>query len=174
MSRHRSERSEGNAPETGSREFRTKTGVAQPHQEHPLQSARGISKGGSEMFNEATLIGRLGADPEIRHTQNGTPVALFQIATNERWKDGDGETQERTEWHRIVAWDNLANVCGEYLKKGKLVFVKGPIRTRTWEDKDGNTRRTTEIVARTMQMLDRAGEAGKEDVPPPMDEDIPF
>jgi len=127
------------------------------------------------MFNEATLIGRLGADPEVRYTQNGTPVATFQLATNERWKDREGQSQERTEWHRIVAWDNLAKICEDYLKKGKLVFLKGPIRTRTWEDKDGNTRRVTEIIARTMQMLDRAGDTtNKEEVPPPMEEDIPF
>lgn len=127
------------------------------------------------MLNKATLIGRLGADPEIRHTQSGTPVATFQIATNERWKDGNGETQERTEWHRIVAWNQLAEICEKYLNKGKLVYIEGPIRTREYEDKDGNTRRITEIVARNMQMLDRAGDGNKaEDVPPPVEEDIPF
>jgi len=125
------------------------------------------------MLNKAELIGRLGADPEIRYTQNEIPVAVFSLATNEQWKDQNGETQERTEWHRIIAWDNLAKICEEYLNKGKLVYVEGPLRTRSWEDKEGVTRRVTEIVARTIKMLDRAGQK-KDEVPPPMDEDIPF
>ncbi|RLB28261.1 MAG: single-stranded DNA-binding protein [Deltaproteobacteria bacterium] len=126
------------------------------------------------MLNKATLIGRLGADPEIRYTQNETPVAVFSLATSEQWKNDKGETQERTEWHRVIAWDNLAKICEDYLKKGKLVFIEGPLRTRTWEDKEGNTRRVTEVVARTIKMLDRVGDTAKEDVPPPMEEDIPF
>ena len=125
------------------------------------------------MLNRAELIGRLGADPEVRYTQNEAPVAVFSLATNEQWKDQNGETQERTEWHRIIAWDNLAKVCEEYLNKGKLVYVEGPLRTRSWEDNEGVTRRVTEIVARTIKMLDRAGQK-KDEVPPPMDEDIPF
>jgi len=126
------------------------------------------------MINKATLIGRLGSDPEIRHTQSGTPVATFTLATNERWKDGNGQPQERTDWHRIVAWDQLANICEQYLKKGKLVYIEGPIRVRDYQDKEGNNHRVTEIHARTMQMLDRAGDtADKQNVPPP-DEDIPF
>jgi len=127
------------------------------------------------MLNKAMLIGRLGATPEIRYTPSGTPVATFQIATNERWKAGNGETQERTEWHKIVAWNQLAEICEKYLKKGKLVYVEGPIRTREYQDKEGNTKRITEIVVRNMQMLDRAGDGNKtEDVPPPVEEDIPF
>lgn len=126
------------------------------------------------MLNKAELIGRLGADPEIRYTQNVTPVAVFSLATNEQWKDQNGETKERTEWHRIVAWDKLAKICEDYLNKGKLVYVEGPLRTRSWEDKEGVTRRVTEVVARTIKMLDRAGDSGKEDVPPPVEEDIPF
>ncbi|RLB78065.1 MAG: single-stranded DNA-binding protein [Deltaproteobacteria bacterium] len=126
------------------------------------------------MLNKAELIGRLGADPEIRYTQNETPVAVFSLATNEQWKDQNGETKERTEWHRIVAWDKLAKICEDYLNKGKLVYVEGPLRTRSWEDKEGVTRRVTEVVARTIKMLDRAGDSGKEDVPPPVEEDIPF
>jgi len=126
------------------------------------------------MLNKAMLIGRLGAAPEIRYTQSGTPVATFQIATNERWKDGNGETRERTEWHRVVAWNQLAEICEKHLNKGKLVYIEGPIRTREYEDKDGNTRRVTEIIVRNMQMLDRAGNTAKEEVPPPVEQDIPF
>ena len=126
------------------------------------------------MLNKAMLIGRLGAAPEIRYTPSGTPVATFQIATNERWKDGNGETRERTEWHRVVAWNQLAEICEMHLNKGKLVYIEGPIRTREYEDKDGNTRRVTEIIVRNMQMLDRAGNTAKEEVPPPVEQDIPF
>jgi len=126
------------------------------------------------MLNRATLIGRLGADPEIRYTPSGTPVATFQIATNERWKDGNGETRERTEWHRVVAWNQLAEICEKHLHKGKLVYIEGPIRTREYQDKEGNTKRITEVVARNMQMLDRAGDGRKEEVPPPAEDDIPF
>jgi single-strand DNA-binding protein len=109
------------------------------------------------MVNRAFLIGRLGRDPELRYTNSGTPVASFSIATDERWVDSGGNRQTRTEWHNIVAWSKLAEICGQYLKKGKLVFIEGRIQTREWDDRDGNKRRTTEIVASNMQMLDSRG-----------------
>jgi single-strand DNA-binding protein len=104
-------------------------------------------------INKVILIGNLGADPEVRYTGNGTAVASFRIATTERWTNPNGEKGERTEWHRIVAWRRLAEICGEYLSKGKQVYVEGRLQTRSWEDKDGNKRWTTEIVALNMQML---------------------
>ena len=112
------------------------------------------------MINKAILIGNLGADPEIRYTQSGTPVATFNIATTERWKDKDGQQQEQTEWHRIVAWARLAEICGEYLNKGSKVYIEGRIQTRKWQDQNGNDRYTTEIVAREMKMLSPRGESG--------------
>lgn len=105
------------------------------------------------MFNRATLLGILGADVEVRYTQNGTAVANFNIATKEQWTK-DGEKQEQTEWHRIVAFGRLGEICGEYLGKGKKVFIEGKIQTRQWEDKEGNKRYTTEINARDMKILD--------------------
>jgi len=112
------------------------------------------------MINKAILIGNLGADPEIRYTQDGTPVATFSIATTERWKDKDGQMQEQTEWHRIVAWRRLAEICGEYLNKGSRVYIEGKLQTRKWQDQNGNDRYTTEIVAREMKMLTPRGESG--------------
>ena len=112
------------------------------------------------MFNEATLIGRLGADPEVRYTQNGTPVATFQLATNERWKDREGQSQERTEWHNIVLWGKLAEIANDYLRKGSPVYIEGRLQTRSWDDRDGNKRYTTEIVGTQMQMLGRAEGGG--------------
>lgn len=109
-------------------------------------------------LNKAMLIGRLGQDPEVRYTQSNTAVANFSLATNERYKDRNGEWQERTEWHRIVAWGRTAEICQEYLKKGSLVYIEGPIQTREWEDKDGQKKYTTEIKALTMQMLDSRGD----------------
>ncbi|RKY91482.1 single-stranded DNA-binding protein [candidate division KSB1 bacterium] len=108
--------------------------------------------------NKVILIGNLGADPELRYTPNGTAVANFRIATNERGKDKDGNFQDRTEWHRIVAWGRLAEVVGEYLKKGSQVYVEGKLRTHTWEDQNGVKRVTTEVFADRMQMLGRRGE----------------
>jgi single-strand DNA-binding protein len=110
--------------------------------------------------NKVILVGNVGRDPELRYTQSGQPVASFSIATNERFKDRDGNWKDRTEWHRIVAWARLAEICGEYLKKGSPVYIEGRIQTRDWEDKEGNKRQTTEIVALTMQMLGRRGEGG--------------
>ena len=109
------------------------------------------------MVNRVILIGRLGRDPEIRYTQSSMPVANFSLATNERWAGQDGSRQERTEWHNIVVFGKLADICGQFLKKGKLVFIEGRLQTREWDDRDGNKRRTTEVVANNMQMLDSRG-----------------
>lgn len=109
--------------------------------------------------NKAILIGRLGADPEMRYTQSNTAVTTMNIATNETYTDSSGERREKTEWHRVVAWSRLAEICQQYLRKGSLVYVEGPIQTREWEDRDGNKRYTTEVKALTMQILDsRTGE----------------
>jgi single-strand DNA-binding protein len=111
--------------------------------------------------NKAIIIGRLGQDPEIRYFQDGTAVANFSVATSEEWKDKEtGEKRERTEWHRIVAFKRLAEICGQYLAKGRQVYIEGRIQTREWDDRDGNKRYTTEIVANTMQMLGSKGDAG--------------
>ena len=106
------------------------------------------------MVNKAMLIGRLGKDPEVRYTPDGTMVTNFNLATDEQWKDKNGEKVQKTEWHRIVTFGKLAEICGNYLVKGKLIFVEGRIQTRSWEDKDGVKRFTTEIIASNMQMLD--------------------
>lgn len=108
-------------------------------------------------LNKAMIIGRLGQDPDVRYTQSNTAVANLSVATSERYKDKSGEWKENTEWHRVVAWGRLAEICQEYLKKGSLVYIEGPIQTRQWEDKDGQTRYTTEIKALTMTMLDSKG-----------------
>jgi single-strand DNA-binding protein len=137
------------------------------------------------VVNKAILIGRLGADPEIRYTPSGAEVATFRIATTETWTNKNGEKEERTEWHRIVAWRGLAKICGEYLNKGKLVYIEGKIRNRSWEDKEGNKKTTTEIEATEMKMLSPAGESRKVKEADPgyeapaaakekEDEDIPF
>jgi single-strand DNA-binding protein len=134
--------------------------------------------------NKVILIGNLGADPEQRYTASGTAMATFNVATKEFWNNKDGVREERTEWHRIVAWGRLGEICGEYLAKGKQVYIEGKLRTRSWEDRDGNKRYTTEILAQTMQMLGPAAER----VPPERemagpdspsggavpDDDIPF
>ena len=125
--------------------------------------------------NKVILVGNLGSDPQMRYTPNGTAVANFSLATNESYTDKDGNRQEQTEWHRIVAWARLAEVCGEYLTKGKQIYVEGKLRTRSWEQ-DGVKRYTTEIVAREMQMLGSRQDGGTygDYVPPPDDDDIPF
>lgn len=110
------------------------------------------------MINKAIIVGRLGRDPEIRYTSSGTPVANFSVATDEKWTGQDGTRQTKTEWHNIVAWSKLAEICEQYLRKGKLVYIEGRIQTREWDDRDGNKRRTTEIVASNMQMLGSKGE----------------
>jgi single-strand DNA-binding protein len=110
-------------------------------------------------INKVILIGNLGRDPEMRYTQNGTAVANFTLATTEVWTK-DGQKNEHTEWHRIVAWRRLAEICGQYLTKGRQVYIEGRIRTRKWEDRDGNERYTTEIEAQNMQMLGSPGDSG--------------
>jgi len=109
--------------------------------------------------NKAIIVGNLGRDPEMRYTQSNTPVATFSVATTDQWTDKNGERQERTEWHRVVAWARLAEICGQYLQKGKQVYIEGRLQTREWEDQNGQKRYTTEIVAREMQMLGRPGDA---------------
>ncbi|HEY8131390.1 MAG TPA: single-stranded DNA-binding protein [Thermoanaerobaculia bacterium] len=109
--------------------------------------------------NKVILVGRLGKDPEIRSTPSGTTVAKFSLATDDRYTDKSGEKQERTEWHNIVAWGKLAEICGQYLRKGKLIYIEGSIRTDSWDDKEtGQKKYRTEIVANQMQMLDRKGD----------------
>jgi len=139
-------------------------------------------------INKVILIGNLGNDPEVRYTPSGDAVANFSIATSEEWKDKNtGEKKERTEWHRIVAWRRLGEICGEYLSKGRQVYVEGRIQTNAWEDKEGNKRYTTEILANTVQFLggrDAAGSSRSESPPIPEypgtpvtgpgDDDIPF
>lgn len=113
-------------------------------------------------INKVILIGNLGKDPEVRYTPSGVTVATFSVATTDEWKDKEtGEKQERTEWHRVVAWRRLGEICGEYLRKGSPVYVEGKLQTRAWEDRDGNKRYTTEIVAQNMQMLGSANKGGK-------------
>lgn len=111
------------------------------------------------MINKVILVGRLGKDPEIRSTPSGTSVARFTVATDEKFTDRNGEKQERTEWHNITAWGKLGEICGQYLRKGKLVYIEGSIRTDSWDDKEsGQKKYRTEIVANTMKMLDRRGD----------------
>jgi single-strand DNA-binding protein len=137
--------------------------------------------------NKAILVGRLGTDPVKRYTSSGTAVVTFRMATSEGWTNRDGQREERTEWHRIVAWGKLADICDQYLAKGRMVYIEGRIQTREWEDRDGNRRWTTEIVANQMQMLGPAsGESSRTldqegDIPSPppepvteSDDDIPF
>jgi single-strand DNA-binding protein len=107
--------------------------------------------------NKVILIGNLGSDPEVRYTPSGSAVANFNIATNESWKDKNGQDQDRTEWHKIVVWGKQAENCGEYLSKGRTVYIEGRLQTRSWDDKEGNKRYTTEIVANTVQFLGGGG-----------------
>lgn len=142
--------------------------------------------------NKVILVGNLGKDPEVRYAANGNAIANITLATSESWKDKQtGETQEKTEWHRVVFFRRLAEIAGEYLKKGSQVYIEGKLQTRKWQDKEGNDRYTTEIVANEMQMLgSRGGSAGysSESAPAPaakepavaaagagdFDDDIPF
>lgn len=134
--------------------------------------------------NKVILIGRLGADPEVRYTSDGKAVANFRMATSINFTNKNGEKTERTEWHRIVAFGKLGEICGEYLAKGKQVYIEGSIRTRSWDDKEGAKRYTTEIVASAMQMLGGPTQSGnlpaETEVTPPegsspaIDDDIPF
>jgi single-strand DNA-binding protein len=112
--------------------------------------------------NKVILIGNVGSDPEIRHLEGGTPVANFRLATSETYTNRNGERITQTEWHNIVVWRGLAEVVEKYVKKGSQLFVEGKIRTRAWDDKDGNKRYTTEIVVDTLQMLGKKAEGGGE------------
>jgi single-strand DNA-binding protein len=133
-------------------------------------------------LNKVLLIGNLGADPEFRSTPSGTSVATFNIATSDRWTGKDGEPEERTEWHRIVAWGKLAEISRDYLRKGKQVFIEGRLQTRSWEDREGQKKYVTEVVANQMLMLGRAEKESAtiaepeqaESFPPEGDNDLPF
>jgi single-strand DNA-binding protein len=135
------------------------------------------------VLNRVFIIGNLGRDPELRFTSNGRAFARFPVATSERWTDQEGNRQERTEWHNVVVWGKQAESCGQYLAKGRQVFVEGSIRSRQYDDKEGNKRYVTEVVARDVRFLGgRAGQdAGAgvgvpagEPVPAAEDDDIPF
>jgi len=138
--------------------------------------------------NKVILVGNLGANPEVRSTQGGQMVANLRLATTERWTDKNGQKQEQTEWHRVVVWGRLAEIVSQYLTKGRQIYVEGRIRTRQWQDQQGQKRFTTEIVAQNIQMLgSRTEGAPREDVSSTMppdeatadfgggpDDDIPF
>jgi single-strand DNA-binding protein len=127
-------------------------------------------------LNKVMLIGHLGRDPELKYTPGGAAVATFSLATTEGYKDKEGNWQERPEWHRIVVWNKPAETASEYLKKGQQVYVEGRLQTRSWQDKDGVTRYTTEIVAQTFLFLGRKADGGSgaaPDIPPPSDELAP-
>src|SRR5262245_15333085 len=104
-------------------------------------------------INKVILIGRLGADPELKTVTGGNNVARLSVATSENWTDREGQKQERTEWHRVVVWGKLAELCGKYLSKGRQVYVEGRLQTRSWEDNQGQKKYSTEIVANTVQFL---------------------
>lgn len=131
-------------------------------------------------INKVILIGRLGADPELKYTPSGAAVATFNLATNEAWKDKDGNWQEKTEWHRIVLWTVLAKRASEHLKKGQRVYIEGSLKTKSWEDKDGIKRYVTEIHGQSMQFLEAKNTENKhEENADPVDEqadeeDLPF
>ncbi len=133
-------------------------------------------------LNKVLLIGNLGADPEYRTTPSGTSVATFNVATTEQWTNREGQQEQKTEWHRIVTWGKLAEISRDYLKKGKQVYLEGRLQTRSWEDRDGQKRYTTEVVANQMLMLGGApgqggAERGGEDTdpfPPADEDDLPF
>lgn len=108
--------------------------------------------------NKVILVGRLGQNPEVRYTPSGSAVANFSVATNEAWTDKSGQKQERTEWHRVVVWGKLAELCNQYLQKGRQCYVEGRLQTRSWQDKDGQTKYSTEVQAQTIQFL--GGQAG--------------
>ncbi len=138
----------------------------------------------SRSLNKVMLIGNLGKDPELRYTTSGVAVATFSLATTDSWKDQDGNMQERTEWHNIVAWKKLAEICGEWLKKGKKVYIEGRIQTRNYDDKNtGSKKYFTEIVAETMIMLDGKGSSEastgprvteEQSAPTVKEDDLPF
>ncbi|HXC92489.1 MAG TPA: single-stranded DNA-binding protein [Geobacteraceae bacterium] len=111
-------------------------------------------------LNKVMLIGNLGKDPEVRYTTSGAAVASFSVATTEKFKNKSGEWEEKTEWHNVTLWSRLAEIAGEYLSKGKTVYIEGRLQTRKWQDKDGKDRYTTEIVGEKMQMLSAKGDGG--------------
>ena len=117
------------------------------------------------MVNIAILIGRCGRDPEVRYTTSGSPVANFSLATDERGKDSSGNWETKTEWHQVQAWGKLAEVCEKRLSKGSLVYVEGRIQTSEWDDKQGNHRKKTEIVAKVLRSLDSRSDQGEDDPP---------
>ena len=133
-------------------------------------------------LNKVTLIGNLGKDPELSYTPSGVAVAKFSIATNERWKDQEGNPQERTEWHNIIAWRKLAEICGQYLKKGSKLYIEGKLQTRSWDDKNTGVKRyATEVIANDLIMLDAKGAGTSGEEQPIMEEsqeaekgDLPF
>ncbi len=137
-------------------------------------------------LNRVILIGNLGRDPEVKYMQNGTAVANLSVATNEAWTDKSGEKQERTEWHRVVVWGKQAEICGQHLAKGKQVFVEGSLQTRSWDDREGKKRYTTEIRASRILMLGRPegprteGPRAEAEIPAPesgpemSDDEVPF
>ncbi len=120
-------------------------------------------------INKVILIGNLGADPEVRYAPSGSAIANVTLATTRNWKDKNGEKQEATEWHRVVFYDKLAEIVGEYLKKGRQIYVEGRLQTRKWQDKEGHDRYTTEVVAQEMQMLGSrsGGDTGMDSAPTP-------
>ncbi len=126
-----------------------------------------MSKG---TLNKVQLIGRLGKDPELRYTPAGVAVATMTLATNESYKDKDGKAVESTDWHRVIAWRKLAEICGQYLRKGSLVYFEGKLKTRSYEDRDGVKKYVTEIVADNMQMLGGKTDSG-ESIPSPAEND---
>ncbi len=146
---------------------------------------------GKGTVNKVILLGRLGADPELRYTPAGTAVATLSVATNFVYKDKDGNQQEKTEWHRVIAWRKTAEFAGEWVKKGSLIFVEGRLETRSWDDKDGKKRYTTEVIADALELVggrreDRGPEvaepqqsapaemSGAEASPAPQEDDLPF
>ena len=119
-------------------------------------------------INKAIIVGRLGKDPEVRYTQDGRAITNFTVATSEEWRDKEsGDKRERTEWHRIVAFNKLGEICGQYLAKGRQVYIEGRIQTRDWEDRDGNKRYTTEIIASDVQFLGSKQDSYQQQQPRP-------
>ncbi len=127
-------------------------------------------RGRSRGLNKVQIIGNLGRDPEMRFTQDGTPVTNFSVAVNDSWQGRDGEQRERTEWFRIVAWRRLAEITNEYLRQGSRVYVEGRLETREWQDREGNDRTTTELIARDLLMLGGRDNEGSEQIQPENDE----
>ena len=127
-------------------------------------------RGRSRGLNKVQIIGNLGRDPEMRFTQDGTPVTNFSVAVNDSWQGRDGEQRERTEWFRIVAWRRLAEITNEYLRQGSRVYVEGRLETREWQDREGNDRTTTELIARDLLMLGGRDNEGSQQMQPANDE----